>query len=122
RRGRPRSGVARSRSATSVLGFGLGDRFFGRGGFLDRGFGGGFFGRSLLADGLFFNGRRVGGGFGQGGGAGGFALGLLGGAFFGLLARLALVRVVAVRPFGQALGGQEAGDAVGRLGALGDPV
>src|SRR6185436_17561364 len=32
-----------------------------------------------------------------------------------------LVRVVAVLPIADAFGGQETGDAVGRLGALGDP-
>src|SRR6185312_8060939 len=50
---------------------------------------------------------------------GGFALG---GAFLRLLARLALLRVVAVLPGHQTLGGEEAGDAVGRLGAAAEPV
>src|SRR5205085_706087 len=70
--------------------------------------------------------RRGGGGFSGGGGFGlgavGLTLGALGRTLFGLLARLALVRVVAVLPFGQALLRQEAGDAVGGLGALADPL
>ena len=62
-------------------------------------------------------------GFGLG--AVGFALGALGGAFLGLFARLALVRVVALRPRPLGRQGlvlrQEAGHAVGRLGALAEP-
>src|SRR3546814_20840961 len=67
--------------------------------------------------------RRVlfGSGF-RGGSLGVFSLlGLLGGAFLGLLARLALVRVVAGFALGNTGFGEEAQDAVGRLGALGDP-
>src|SRR5690606_30777309 len=57
----------------------------------------------------------------------GFALGALGGAFLGLLARSALVRVVRLGPLDLADQNfvlrlaDEAGDAVGRLGALGEP-
>src|SRR6478672_1913131 len=123
---------------------GLGLLFLGR-------FGGlGFFssgsGRSLFRGGFGLGSRSVLGGFGgglgfflgaDGGFSGfhlgcsfcfrtvGFALGALGGAFLGLLARLRLVRVVALRPLDLAGQGfvlaQEAGDAVGRLGALGEP-
>src|SRR5690606_8917078 len=81
--------------------------------------GGGFF----LGAGGGFGGLGLGGGFSLG--AVGFALGALGGALLGLLARLGLVRVVALDPLhlvGQRFVlRQEAGDAVGRLGALGQP-
>src|SRR5690606_2716338 len=93
--------------------------FFGRGGFNRS-----FFHRRSSAGG--FGG---GGGFSLGGGFGfqavGFALGALGGAFLGLLARLGLLRVVALGPLDLGAQGlvlrQEARDAVGRLGALGQP-
>jgi len=61
--------------------------------------------------------RRIGGGFARDG-----AFAAFGGALLGLLAGLGLVGIVAMLPFGQALGGQEAGDTVGGLGALADPV
>src|SRR5690606_34236573 len=87
----------------------------------------GFFSRS------FFHGRSGGGGglsgLGLGGGFGfqavGFALGALGGAFLGLLARLGLLGGAALDPPDLPAQGlvlrQEASDAVGRLGALGQP-
>ncbi len=54
----------------------------------------------------------------------GFAglLGLLRGAFLGLVARNGLFRVVASRALHNAGGIEEAEHAIGRLGALGDPV
>src|SRR5690606_1583085 len=62
------------------------------------------------------------GGFRGSGGAVGFTLGALLGAFLGLLAGLALLRVVRGFPLHQAFGGEQARDAVGRLGALLQPV
>src|SRR4029453_12303177 len=94
--------------------------------FLGRGsFGGDFFrrrfGHGFLEGGLFGR-RRGGGGFSRGGGAVGLALGALLGAFLGLAARLALLRVAARLPLGQALLGELARHAVGRLGALLQPL
>jgi hypothetical protein len=102
--------------------------FSGRSGFFSSGLNG----RRFFSGRRFFHGRgfdfrfrlggrRVGGQFGGGGGAVFFTLGAFSGAFLGLLARLALGRVVAVGPLHEAFLGQEARDAVGRLGALLDP-
>src|SRR5690606_30472011 len=102
----------------------LGGGFSGRGLFGSRsGFlGDGFRRRGFLGHGLGLRRRRRGGGRGGGGlGAVGLALGALGRTLLGLLAGLALVWVVAVRPFHQALGGQEASHPVGGLGALLQP-
>src|SRR5450830_189231 len=98
----------------------FGRRFFSSGSVLG-GFGGG--GGLFLGAGGGFSGLDLGGGFGFQ--AVGFALGALGGALLRLLARSALVRVVRLRPLDLLAQGlvlrQEAGDAVGRLGALAEP-
>src|SRR5690606_9859153 len=114
-------------SSRSLFSGGFGGRGFLGGGFRFRsrrvlgGLGGGL-GFFLGASGGF-GGVSLGGGFGLG--AVGLALGALGGAFLGLLARLRLVRVVRLGPLDLVGQGfvlaQEAGHAVGRLGALGKP-
>jgi len=93
----------------------LGDSFFSRGlggHFLGRRIGGGFL------DDLFLDGsRRVGGFLG-----GGQLRGALLGALDSLLAGLALVRVAADGALTDAGGVEEAGDAIGRLGADRQPM
>src|SRR5439155_19646928 len=106
------AGVGFFRSSFGGRRLGFGGRSFG----LDRGF------HRSLFHGRLFDGRRGGGGFSGGGGAVGLALDALLGAFFGLGARLALLRVAAGLPLRQALLGELTRHAVGGLGALLHPL
>src|SRR4029453_11250636 len=72
--------------------------------------------------GLFSRRRRSSGGFSRGGGAVGFALGALFPTFLCLYPRLRLLWGVAALPLDDADLAELARDAVGRLGALVEPL